>query len=154
MAKKRRKSNEGLLDLGSLVLAVVGLIMWFVIEPIKNLEHTYMDYAFGKTSTVLGVSVKVLDFNFLNFIGFILIILGALFLVLLILKSKSISKKLLTFLSFILLIAAAVMLFMVHKFVLNDSIIQLKFELDALGYIAPIVLILSALLQAYKMIKK
>ena len=64
-------------DFGKLIVA---LILWFAVPAIARTQpevsYTFLDLAFGRTETLLGVEVIIFKFSFLNFLVLLLLLAG------------------------------------------------------------------------------
>jgi len=75
--------KKKLLNVVAAGLFLVALILWFAVPAIARTQpevsYTFLDLAFGRTETLLGVEVIeviILKFSFLNFLVLLLLLAG------------------------------------------------------------------------------
>lgn len=72
--------KKKLLNVVAAGLFLVALIWWFAVPAIARTQpevsYTFLDLAFGRTETLLGVEVIIFKFSFLNFLVLLLLLAG------------------------------------------------------------------------------
>jgi len=72
--------KKKLLNVVAAGLFLVALILWFAVPAIARTQpevsYTFLDLAFGRTETLLGVEVVIFKFSFLNFLVLLLLLAG------------------------------------------------------------------------------
>ena len=72
--------KKKLLNVVAAGLFLVALILWFAVPAIARTQpevsYTFLDLAFGRTETLLGVEVVIFKFSFLNFLLLFLLLAG------------------------------------------------------------------------------
>ncbi len=72
--------KKKLLNVVAAGLFLVALILWFAVPAIARTQpevsYTFLDLAFGRTETLLGVEVIIFKFSFLNFLVLLLLLAG------------------------------------------------------------------------------
>lgn len=72
--------KKKLLNVVAAGLFLVALILWFAVPAIARTQpevsYTFLDLAFGRTGTLLGVEVIIFKFSFLNFLVLLLLLAG------------------------------------------------------------------------------
>lgn len=72
--------KKKLLNVVAAGLFLVALILWFAVPAIARTQpevsYTFLDLAFGRTETLLGIEVIIFKFSFLNFLVLLLLLAG------------------------------------------------------------------------------
>lgn len=92
-----KKKNLGLAL--SAILMLVVLVLWFTLPAIKievlgkEITYNFMQLAFGHSEKVLGATVEIVLFSFLNFLPLILIVVGVLLPLVMFSQKKGLVNK-------------------------------------------------------------
>lgn len=151
MAKKKKSNkNNQLYNFVSIILLVISLVLWFTSGALGKAGSSsdqleYLKLAFGQSEKVLGVTVVIFSFSFLNLLPVILMVLGLLIILIMTFKPKTIPAGQAKILVSILLFVSAVLLLAVKSFVITGTLINIDdYKLTAFGIITPILTLVSA----------
>ncbi|HOM32730.1 MAG TPA: hypothetical protein PLY27_04400 [Bacilli bacterium] len=127
--------KKKLLNVVAAGLFLVALILWFAVPAIARTQpevsYTFLDLAFGRTETLLGVEVIIFKFSFLNFLVLLLLLAGVgLSVGRLVVKSLEINK-LLGFVILALGLVSVVLLALLKNFAVMPNVDEPAKALEA-----------------------
>lgn len=164
--KKREKSMKkkkiiNYVGLAACLLAIISFItIFFDAIVYGNSKYapilTGMDVTFGvsiKSNSIIAVvDYTILEFNILNFLSYLILLIGLIFAIISLFKIGN--NKLMAFISAILLIAGGIMLFMFPTFISNqignNDIFKIAISRTAFLTIGAVCAILGGLANLYK----